>query len=144
MVSPPLNVLKFKVDGAARGKPGPAGIGGVLCNSKGEVLFMLSKHVGVRDSNEAEVLVILEALWCFSRMFRGSLIVESDSSNTIAWVSNRKANQWKFHFLFNEIRALSSSINVVFRHELRSANHVADALAKQGIDRNSPWEGMVL
>eukprot|EP00268_Persea_americana_P044027 TRINITY_DN44462_c0_g1_i1.p1 TRINITY_DN44462_c0_g1~~TRINITY_DN44462_c0_g1_i1.p1 ORF type:complete len:100 (+),score=16.34 TRINITY_DN44462_c0_g1_i1:64-363(+) len=99
---------------------------------------MFFKYVGVRDSNEAEVLVILEALWCFSRMFRGSLIVESDSSNTIAWVSNRKANPWKFKFLFNEIQALSSSINVVFCHELISANHMADALAKQGIDKTSP------
>eukprot|EP00268_Persea_americana_P062605 TRINITY_DN8040_c1_g2_i6.p1 TRINITY_DN8040_c1_g2~~TRINITY_DN8040_c1_g2_i6.p1 ORF type:complete len:254 (+),score=31.35 TRINITY_DN8040_c1_g2_i6:132-893(+) len=35
--SPPSpNVLKFNVDGAARGKPGPAGIGGILRNYKGE------------------------------------------------------------------------------------------------------------
>lgn len=31
--------LKFKGDGVARGKPSPAGIGGVH-NSKGEILFM--------------------------------------------------------------------------------------------------------
>lgn len=29
---PPDDFLKFFVDGAARGKPGSAGIGGVLCN----------------------------------------------------------------------------------------------------------------
>ena len=27
---PPISLFEFKVDGAARGKPGPAGIGGVL------------------------------------------------------------------------------------------------------------------
>lgn len=43
---PPLpGSLKFNVDGAARGKPGPAGIGGVLRNYKGEVLFMFSNHL---------------------------------------------------------------------------------------------------
>ena len=36
---PPLGVLIFSVDGAKRGKPGPGGIGGVLRNNKGKVLF---------------------------------------------------------------------------------------------------------
>ena len=53
---------------------------------------------GCCESNEAEVLAILEALRCFSRLFHGELIVESDYSNAIAWVSNRKANPWKFNF----------------------------------------------
>ena len=72
--------------------PRLAGIGGVLRNIKGKVLFMFSKYFGVCDSYEAEVLAILEALWCFLRIFRGSLIVESGSSNGIAWVSTQKGN----------------------------------------------------
>lgn len=43
-----------------------AGIKGALCNFKGYLLFTLSNHVGVRDSNEAEVLVLLEALGFYS------------------------------------------------------------------------------
>ena len=115
---PPLDSLKFNVDDAARGKPCPACIEGVLCNSNGEVLFMFSKNVRIYDSNEEEVLYILEALCCFKRYFHCALTVESDSSNTIAWVSNRKINQWKLEFLFNEIRVLSTSFFVVFHHEL--------------------------
>lgn len=53
--------------------------------------------------NEAEVLAILEALQCYSRTLHGSLIMESDSSIVIAWVSNQKVNPWKFQILFNEI-----------------------------------------
>ena len=83
MIPSPIGVPKFNIDGAAIGKPGPASIGGVLCNSKGDVLFMFSKQMGVCDSNEAEMLAILEALQCFSRLFHGDLIVESDSSNDI-------------------------------------------------------------
>lgn len=52
-------------DGAARGKLGHACIGGVLRNNKGEVLFMFSKSVGTKDSYEAEVVAILEALRTF-------------------------------------------------------------------------------
>lgn len=41
--APPLDgVLNFNVDGAAKRKSVPGGIGGVLCNSKGEVLIMFS------------------------------------------------------------------------------------------------------
>lgn len=61
MVLLPTDMFKFNVDGAAREKPSPAGIG-VLHNGKGEVLCMFSKHVGVRDFNEAEVLAVFEAL----------------------------------------------------------------------------------
>lgn len=66
--SPPSS-LKFNVDGAVRGKLGPTGIGGILRNYKVKVLFMFSKHAGVRDSYEAEVLVILEALRIFPTNF---------------------------------------------------------------------------
>lgn len=63
-------MLKFNVDGAPKGKPGPAGIGNVLCNHNG---------LGTKDFNEAEVMAILEALWIFLASFQGKLTVESDS-----------------------------------------------------------------
>lgn len=40
-------ILKFNVDGAAREKPRPAGIGVGLHNSLREVMVMFSKHVGM-------------------------------------------------------------------------------------------------
>ena len=127
-----------------KGKPGQARIGGVLRNSKAKVLLMFSNNFGVCDSTEAEVLAILESLWLFSRRYDGSLLIESDSSNAIAWVSNKKANPWKFQFHFNEIRELSTNMNVTFRHVFRSANSMADVLAKRGIYRLIPWVGALL
>lgn len=99
---PPV-VLKFNVDGDSRGKLGPAGISGVLHNSKGEVLLMFSKPIGIRDSNEVEVLAISEALCIFSGSFQDKLIVESNSSNVVGWVPQIGSKPWKFHFYFNEI-----------------------------------------
>lgn len=40
--SPPFGDLKFNVDGAAKGKPGPAGVGGVLRNSNGAAFSLFS------------------------------------------------------------------------------------------------------
>ena len=105
---------------------------------------MFSKNVGICDSNEAEVLAILEGLRLFARTYIGSLLVESDSSNAITWVSNKKDFPWKFQFHFNEIRELSATLNVSFLHEVRSANSIADALAKQGVERLSPWVSVIM
>lgn len=46
----------------AHTKSGSAGIGDILRNPNGEVLYVFSKHVGVKNSNELEILAILEAL----------------------------------------------------------------------------------
>lgn len=48
---------------------------------------MISKNVGVKESNVAEVKAILEALRLFSRSFQSKLIVESDSGNAVKWAS---------------------------------------------------------
>lgn len=42
----------------------------------------------------------------------------------------------KFSFTFSNTRELSSSINVAFHHEVRSANSTVDTLAKQGLRRS--------
>ena len=63
------------------------------------MLFMFSKNVGIKESNEAEVLAILEALRIFSSTFKESLIVESDSSNAIRWVSKVEGVLGDFNFI---------------------------------------------
>lgn len=80
---------------------------------------MFSQHVGVCDSNEAGVLAILEALWVFLDSYQNKLIVESDSSNVVVCALNCNPRPWKFQLYFNEIRELSSRIDVVFCHGVR-------------------------
>lgn len=40
---------------------------------------------------------------------------------------------WKLHTVLSKGKELSSSIQVEFKHEVRSANGMADNLAKQGV-----------
>lgn len=61
-------------------------------NCKGEMLIMFSEFMGVCDSNEAEVLAILEGLYLFLSRYGGTLIMESDLSDAIAWVFKWKTN----------------------------------------------------
>lgn len=62
----PPGVFKLNADGASKGKLGPLGVGGILRNSKGRVLLMFFQSMGIQDSNETEVLAILEAIQLFS------------------------------------------------------------------------------
>jgi hypothetical protein len=91
---PPQNVWKWNVDGSSRGKPGAASIGGVLRNDCGEIAAKFAVSIGVKESNEAEFLAIVFALeqsldkeW----LSNGTIIVESDSRNALAWVDNSGA-----------------------------------------------------
>lgn len=61
---PPLEgFVKFNVEGAAKGKPGTGGNSGSLEICEGEVLMMLCKNIGIKDSNKVGVLAILVASW---------------------------------------------------------------------------------
>lgn len=113
--SPPMGVQKFTVDGAARGNPCPSGIGGVPQNSEWD-MAMLSKSVGILDSDEVEVLAILEALRNILMCSHAFLVVERHSLKVVSWVSSPSAAPWKFHIHFNEIKFLASSIQVEFKH----------------------------
>ncbi|KAH1040261.1 hypothetical protein J1N35_042004 [Gossypium stocksii] len=55
---PQSSFLKFNIDGAASGRDGLAGIGGVLINELGEVLMSFSRAVGESYSITAELLAI--------------------------------------------------------------------------------------
>lgn len=131
--APPRDFFKFNVDEAALDKPGPAGIGGVLRNHKGKILYMFSKNVGGKDSNEAEILAILEAFCIYGRSFQFNLIVESDSFNVVSW-ARTFGGPWKLQFYFNEIKGLSTGCRTSFQHVSRT-NGLANSLAKQGVDR---------
>lgn len=66
------------------------------------------------------MLAILEVLRMCSVSFHESLIVESDSSNENAWILWNDNIPWKFQYFLNEIRSLSSLIQVVFNRINRS------------------------
>ena len=49
-------------DGGARGNPGPAAIGVVLCDEQGNIVQEASKTIGERTNNQAEYEAMLLAL----------------------------------------------------------------------------------
>ncbi|KAK0598706.1 hypothetical protein LWI29_037228 [Acer saccharum] len=90
-IPPAVGALKFNVDGSARGKPGAAGVGGVLRDSNGNVLCKFSAHIGVQDSNAAEITAIHKACsLCVSNaaLLGKDIVIVSDSKVAVSWVNN--------------------------------------------------------
>lgn len=57
-----LASLVIYTDGAARGNPGPAGIGAVISDENGEVVTELSETIGEATNNVAEYTALVRAL----------------------------------------------------------------------------------
>ena len=72
--NPLIGSLKFNVDGSSKGKPGLAGIGGVLKDCSGKVKAIFSKAIGLTNSNVAELLAVSKALR-FSYPRNGYLLI---------------------------------------------------------------------
>ncbi|XVE77673.1 hypothetical protein DITRI_Ditri13aG0081000 [Diplodiscus trichospermus] len=90
-INPAVGYMKFNVDGSSLGKPGPAGIGGILRNHQGEEVIRFSKSIGFVDSNEVELLAIREAFILFitSRLVSVCLlIIESDSKTAVTYINS--------------------------------------------------------
>ncbi|XP_077230145.1 uncharacterized protein LOC143863347 [Tasmannia lanceolata] len=133
---PPKCWIKLNFDGSSSGNPGRAGIGGVLRDHLGNLIMHFSKPAEICDANEAEVSVLLFALQWYANHNLGPLIVEGDSSNTIAWASNQTGGLWRMASKIDEIRDLNSSPRPLLRHRRRSANDWADSLAKERVDQD--------
>lgn len=124
---PHLDVLKVYEDGVVEESRVQQVLEGYCITVKGEILCKFSKGVGIKDSNKAEALAILQALRICSHSFQLMLIVECDSRNGISWVTSDKVKPQKLQFYFNNIIALVCHLSVEFHHVVMSANGLANS-----------------
>lgn len=67
-IPPPLGVLKLNFDGSALSHPDMAGLGSLVHNSNGNILFSYSGSAGYYSVNRAESLALLTGLREASRL----------------------------------------------------------------------------
>ena len=136
---PPLGMLKFNVDGSARGSPGISGVGGVLRDASSTVMGFFSMNTGISFAYEAEIKAILQALIFCQQFSCQEIIIEGDSMLAIGWVNNKQNRPVKMLPELNRIDRLLLGVNcVAVIHAYREANTEADRLAKEGCDQTSP------
>ena len=132
--------LRAFTDGASRGNLGDAGIGVLLKDEHGKVLFSLSGYIGRATNNVAEYTALLALIKNVRRFSCTRLIVHSDSELMVRQMRGeyrvKDPSMKKQHM---KARAALAGLPCVveFRHVPREENADADLLANAGIDRKN-------
>ncbi len=131
-------------DGAARGNPGPAGIGAVAYDGSGRELFRIAEFLGVATNNVAEYQAVARALEVLKRRVGNKRLREAEvevrlDSELVARQLNgvylvREEHLWPLFMRIHNLR-VSTFPHIRFVAIPREENPVADALANEAIDR---------
>lgn len=127
-------------DGAARGNPGPSGVGGIILRN-GEVCDEYAFYIGERTNNQAEycaLLVGLQRLMTY-RKDKESVNVFSDSELLVKQLSGAyRIKNAELACLAARARSYLIELDASVCHVLRDKNKHADKLANQGVDSRTP------
>jgi ribonuclease HI len=130
-----MSHLVAYVDGGSLGNPGPAGIGVVIDDRRGQKI-RIAKWIGRQDNNVAEYLALLEALQCAVKLRARAIHVYSDSQVVVRQMTGqyscRSARLYSLHWTCRKLtRALDFSISYVPRERNAEANALASSAARK-------------
>lgn len=131
-----MKKLLINTDGAARGNPGPAGIGAVLKDEAGKVVFEISEYLGERTNNQAEYMALIRALTKAAEAGAEEINVFADSELMVKQVKGLyKIKNEGLKPLFDEVKSLIRKFKGVnVSYVPRERNREADKLANKAID----------
>lgn len=130
-------------DGGSRGNPGPAAIGAVFYNEKGQPIKKYSDYLGDNlTNNEAEYNAVIFALKKFKALFGKKLAknseieIRSDSELLVKQLNGKyKILDAKIQILFLEIWNLRFDFQKIkFKSIRREKNVEADKLVNEALD----------
>jgi ribonuclease HI len=132
---PGLRLIVY-TDGAARGNPGPAGIGVHVERPDGAVVATRGEGIGVATNNVAEYTAALEGLRLAAQHGADEVLLRSDSRLLIEQLSGRfRVKNPTLIRLHREVReAMRPFRQVRLEHVRRELNKEADKLANAGVD----------
>jgi ribonuclease HI len=129
--------LIVATDGAARGNPGPAGVGAQLTTEDGEVVAEVAHGIGEATNNVAEYTAVIEGLRRAVELGARVVTVRSDSQLLVNQLTGRyRVKTPHLQPLHRQVRNLVAGFDrVTFEHVRRELNQEADRLANEGVDR---------
>lgn len=135
-----MKSLRLYTDGAARGNPGPAGLGVVIEDDQGMRLQGLCRYIGIATNNKAEYLALIEGLNAAKAWKPDRLEVFMDSQLVVEQVNGRwKIKHAELQSLARQVQALLKDFpSVIVSYVPRVKNKGADALANKAIDEYQP------
>jgi len=139
-----MNSFIVYTDGGARGNPGPAALGVVIQNAKGETLKEYGEYLGETTNNEAEYRAAISALrkiksqWGKDKAKKTDVKLFADSELMVKQMTGRyKVENPKIQQFFLELWNLTVDFNdVTFQAIPREKNKGADSMVNQALDSN--------
>ena len=123
------------IDGASRGNPGPASVGGVLVRKDSTVLKRFSKYIGETTNNVAEYLALIYGLHEALDAGCQSLHIKTDSELLARQINGqykvRDLQLRLFHDLAQRIMERFKACTIA--HIPRELNKEADRLAGEAV-----------
>jgi len=129
-------IVVARCDGAARGNPGPAAIGVLLLDPRGDVLHQFGERIGSTTNNVAEYTAVIRAAEEALALGATELRLLLDSDLLVQQLRGaykvRAPHLRPLHAQARELLARFAGWTV--RHVPREENTDADALANQALD----------
>ena len=128
--------LSIYTDGGARGNPGPAAIGIVIKNEKGEVTKEVAKYIGETTNNEAEYRALIDGLDSVLDKEAKDVECFSDSKLVVSQLNGDfKVKNVNIKRFVKEIKRMERNFDTItYTHIGRSKNSEADALVNEVLD----------
>jgi len=123
-------------DGAAEPNPGPASIGVVIKDEKGNIISSISRYIGQTTNNQAEYLAVIEALEEAIKLGATSVDLKSDSELVVRQITGvYKVRKEELKPLFQKVKQLQNSLkSFQVTHIKRNRNKAADRLTKKALE----------
>ena len=130
-------------DGGSRGNPGPAGIGVVIVNEKGDVLKKYGEVIGETTNNEAEYTALIFGLKKLKQIFgkgemkKAQLEVKMDSELIVKQINHEyKIEEPNLQKLFLQVWNLMLDFgSIKFVSIPREQNKEADKMVNEALDK---------
>jgi ribonuclease HI len=126
---------KVFIDGASKGNPGPAGIGVVIYDSKGNVVERIQRFIGHATNNIAEYTALLTGMERTRDLGFKEAEFLSDSELLIKQITGLyKVKNERLRSLYQKIKEIEAFFeDITYRHLQREENREADNLANNAI-----------
>ncbi len=137
-----LKKIIVHIDGAAKGNPGPAGIGIIFQNESRQIIKEISNFIGNRTNNQAEYEALITALSTLEEMRKDGhishnteIIIKTDSELLFNQINGYyKIRNRQLQGLFFEAMWLKNQWrNLKIIQVPREENRASDKLAKNAI-----------
>ena len=130
-----MKKMTANIDGACKGNPGPAGIGVVIYDETGAIVYETGKPIGEATNNIAEYEALIHALEKAVELKCEVLYVNTDSELLARQINGfYKVKDENLRNLFLKAKGLMHNFNDIrVRHIDRENNKYADNLADQDL-----------